>query len=68
MLLVKFFEEVSGDAFVMSFREAQAEEQAGQAGRGSHVYAFCRSMPSSITARTFWDRLMALRPRGSTRK
>src|SRR5579863_4225906 len=67
-LLVKFLEKVSGDTFVMRFGKAQPQKQTGEARWSSHSQILCKSRPSSITERAFWDRLTALRPNGSTRK
>ncbi len=67
-LLVKFFEKVSGDTFVMRFGKTQPQKPAGEARWSSHGQILCRSSPSSMTERAFCDRLTALRPRGSTRK
>ncbi len=53
VLLVKFFEQVSGDAFIVRFRKTQAEQQAREFRWLPHGYTFCRSMPSSIMASTF---------------
>jgi hypothetical protein len=50
VFLSKFFKEVSGEAFVVCFGQADAEEEAGESRWISHGYTFCKSRPSSMVA------------------